>query len=418
MNRILCAALTLLLPTSVPMPASRTGEPALQGFVGCYELAGNHPVVVSARPGPGGAPLLLFSDLKTDAVRALAPDGGDTFHFGPELTRPEPSEGTLRFERDATGAVRALALERAGRAKVSGPRLPIETFDVTFERDGLELEGTFYLPPDLGSTSDERPGLLFAHGSEDEGQRGHFDALPWVAARLGFVAFAYDKRGTGASEGSWHVGLEVLAGDGAAALALLREHERVDPDRIGILGTSEGGWTAPLIARLDGRVAFLVALYGGGMTKGDTFLHKHALRFREAGLEGARLEEAMAEKRAIVRTSAERVAAGTATGFDLRITYDPAEDWKRFDGAVLALMGDADVLQDTPRCADWLRGVLAGSRSSDWEVKVFPRTHHGMFLATDGGTQEFQRMRVSQVVPGYWPTLIRWLEGRFEGGSR
>jgi glutamyl-tRNA reductase len=57
--------------------------------------------------------------------------------------------------------------------------------------------------------------------------------------------------------------------------------------------------------------------------------------------------------------------------------------------------------------------VLAESKSPDWEVKVFPLTHHGMFLAREGGTAEFQELHVSHKVPGYWPTLLRWLDDRY-----
>jgi dienelactone hydrolase len=398
---MICAILSL---------AVTFGAQDLTEYAGYYELEGNHPVVISYRSGPGGEPILLFTDLKTDAIRALFPSGDDRFHFGPELIAPEPVVAELRFLRSDAGAVAGLELAERGLSRVSGGRVVIETQPVAFEREGVELEGTLFLPP--GKT-DPAPGILFAHGSEDEGQRTNFDSLPWVMAHEGFVALAYDKRGTGASTGSWHVGLDVLARDAIVALGVMRAHERVDGERIGILGTSEGGWMAPLIARMDGKVAFLVALYGGGMTKGDTFLHKHQRRFVEAGLTGTELEEALAEKRALVAASRERVEAGTGDGFDLRISYDPAADWKSFDGAVLALMGDADVLQDTPACAAWLRKVLAESKSPDWEVKVFPLTHHGMFLAREGGTAEFQELHVSHKVPGYWPTLLRWLDDRY-----
>lgn len=380
----------------------------LEDYAGYYELDGTHPVIISIRPWPGGDPILLYTDLKTDAIRALSPSGKDKFKFGRELIVPDPAAGHVQFLRSKAGTISGLTLSELGRPQTSGNRVQIDTGPVEFERDGVSFKGTLFLPPEKKEGGS--PAILFAHGSGDEGQRHHFDALPWIVARRGFVALAYDKRGTGESTGNWDVGLEVLARDAVRAIEVLRSEKRVDSNRLGILGTSEGGWLAPLTARLDGEVDFLVVLSGGGLTKGDTFLHKHQRRFKEQGLTGDAFEKAMAKRRALVATSKSRAEAGTGNGFDLRISYDPKADWMRFDGSVLALMGESDVLQDTPACARWLRETLAASKSRDWEVKVFPKTHHGMFLAREGGTPEFQTLRVSQKVPGYWPTLIQWLE--------
>ena len=194
----------------------------------------------------------------------------------------------------------------------------------------------------------------------------------------------------------------------------LRRHGRVDAKRVGVIGFSEGGWLAPMIARLRDEVAFLVAISGGGRTKADTFLTKHRKQFLESGLTEEALEKAMAGPRDIVDASKRRVEADEGTDFDLRIVYDPKADWQHYGGAVLAIMGEFDVLQDSKACADWLRATLAESKSVDWEVKVFPKAHHPMFRGTTGQPSEFARMRgISHFVPGYWPTLLLWLDERY-----
>jgi len=385
------------------------GSIDLMSYVGYYELGKHHPVIISFRTGPGGQPILVYTDLKTDAIRALFPAGTDRFTIGPDLIRPKPAVAELRFQPSTSGSEMKLEMVPMDAAPEMGRRVAIRTDEIQFERADITFGATLYTPPGDGPA----PGVLLVAGSEGDADRYSLDALAWVLASRGFVVLAYDKRGTGTSGGTWRVSLEVRAADGAAALDELRRHGRVDANRIGLIGFSEGGWLAPMMARLDDRMAFLVAISGGGRTKADTFLTKHRKQFLESGLTDGELELAMAKPRRIVDSSQRRVEAGEGTDFDLRISYDPKADWQQVDGAVLAIMGEVDSLQDSTACADWLRGTLAESKSADWEVKVFPMAHHPMFRATTGRPSEFAQMRgISHFVPGYWATLLMWLDER------
>ena len=386
------------------------GSIDLMNYVGYYELGEHHPVIISFRTGPGGRPLLVFTDLKTDAVRALFPAGAGRFSIGPDLVRPDPAVAELRFKRSKSDADMELEIAPVAAASEVGERLAIRTDDVQFEHAGITFGATLFTPLGAGPA----PGVLLVAGSEGDADRYSLDALAWVLASRGFVVLAYDKRGTGTSGGTWRVSLEVRAADGAAALDELRRHGRVDANRVGVIGFSEGGWLAPMIARLHNDVAFLVAISGGGRTKADTFLTKYRKRFLESGMTDGELEKAMAEPRSIVDSSKRRLEAGEGTDFDLRMLYDPKADWQQYGGAVLAIMGEVDALQDSRACADWLRATLAESKSVDWEVKVFPMAHHPMFRGTTGQPSEFAQMRgISHFVPGYWATLLLWLDERY-----
>src|SRR5260370_42085872 len=93
----------------------------------------------------------------------------------------------------------------------------------------------------------------------------------------GFIVLRYDKRGAGRSGGSqqeWT--LDLLAGDVVAALALLKARRDVDPERLFLLGHSEGGAIATILA---GDLGYLrgLALLATPVTP----LHRLALRQAE-----------------------------------------------------------------------------------------------------------------------------------------
>ena len=86
-------------------------------------------------------------------------------------------------------------------------------------------------------------------------------------ASLGLVALAFDKRGSGESQGDWtDASLDDLAGDATAAMAFLAARPEVDPARIGVWGVSQAGWVVPLLAGRAQRPAFSIVVTGGGAT--------------------------------------------------------------------------------------------------------------------------------------------------------
>jgi pimeloyl-ACP methyl ester carboxylesterase len=87
--------------------------------------------------------------------------------------------------------------------------------------------------------------LVGGSGPADRSNGGYFDAHRDRFVAAGMTVLAYDKRGVGASSGSWaSAGVAELAGDVAAAVGALRARSGVDAGRIGIFGHSEGGWVA------------------------------------------------------------------------------------------------------------------------------------------------------------------------------
>jgi pimeloyl-ACP methyl ester carboxylesterase len=83
-----------------------------------------------------------------------------------------------------------------------------------------------------------------------------------------------DDRGVGGSTGDTSASTtEDLAGDVLAGVEFLKTRKEIDPRRIGLIGHSEGGLIAPLVASRSGDVAFIVLLAGTGVT-GDEIIER------------------------------------------------------------------------------------------------------------------------------------------------
>jgi uncharacterized protein len=389
-------------------PASAAKSSGTADVVGLYE--GPRGFIALVPPPPSGGTRLLFADAASDQLRILFPIAADSFVAGPEVAKPEPVQLAVRARRSVGGRVDALVLHRTDRTPDElARRVTLRAVPIEFTSGGTRLLGTLLLPP--GSHRGPYPAIVFAHGSENN-DRHSFGPVPYVLAGHGYAALVFDKRGTGQSSGSWReAGLEPLADDVAAAVKLLAARTDVDPRRIGIVGFSEGGWVAPLAAARTPLVRFIATISGGGLTKGDAYVHKMRRLAEESGLTGRALDSAVAAAETTIAESRERVlGARSPSGFDRRVTYDPADDWRAFRGPVLVMAGADDVLEPAARSTAWLERTLRQAGNLDVTVKLFPRGHHSLILGVTGTPSEFATMRgISQLVPGYWEVLTGWL---------
>ncbi len=135
-------------------------------------------------------------------------------------------------------------------------RVDYETIDTQFTSGDLTLRGRLVMPPGEGPV----PITILVHGSERY-SAVDFYPLQRILPAMGIGAFVYDKRGTGGSDGSYSQDFPALADDAIAALAEARRLAGSRADRLGYLGSSQGGWIAPLAASQDD-ADFVIASYG------------------------------------------------------------------------------------------------------------------------------------------------------------
>lgn len=152
---------------------------------------------------------------------------------------------------DCAGSPHALTFDG-----VAGRKLELEQIDTRFAGAGVTLSGRLTLPPGDGRI----PIVVLVHGAEHSSALESY-SLQRQFASEGIGVFAYDKRGTRSSGGQYTQDYLLLAND---AIAAMREAKRLAGARTGRVGYqagSQGGWVAPLAARIE-PVDFLIIGFG------------------------------------------------------------------------------------------------------------------------------------------------------------
>lgn len=152
---------------------------------------------------------------------------------------------------------------------------------------GAELGVTLSLP--AAAPAARVPAVILLPGS---GPSTRSDAAAFVQPflRKGFAVLTFDKRGCGASTGSWLTSsLDDMAADGRVLLEWVKARAEVEAARVGLVGVSQGGWTAPLVASGRADVAFLIGLTGGGVSPRVVERFDYERRLERAGVVGADL---------------------------------------------------------------------------------------------------------------------------------
>jgi pimeloyl-ACP methyl ester carboxylesterase len=182
----------------------------------------------------------------------------------------------LSLHRAKEGEVAASAPKRPQEPKKPYPYLE-EEVTVVNKKAGVTLAGTLTLPPSgapfpavvliTGSGQQDRDETVFAHKP--------FLVLADHLTRNGIAVLRLDDRGVGKSGGSESlakVTTKDFADDIEAGLEFLRSRKEIAASKIGLIGHSEGGAIAPIIAAHDKRVAFIVLLAGPGVSGEETIL--------------------------------------------------------------------------------------------------------------------------------------------------
>ena len=129
--------------------------------------------------------------------------------------------------------------------------------DISFDAGGLTLRGWLYHP---GETEGPPPVIVMAHGIGAVKEQ-HLDRFAEVFAGAGLAALVYDHRNFGESDGQPRNDVDPWAqvGDYRHAISYARSREEIDPERVGVWGTSFSGGHALVVAATDPRVRCVVA---------------------------------------------------------------------------------------------------------------------------------------------------------------
>ena len=225
------------------------------------------------------------------------------------------------------------------RPQTPVPPLPYQTEDVRFNSGDISLAGTLTLP----ETARDVPVVVMVSGSgqqdRDETLMEHkpFAVLADALARAGIPSLRYDDRGKGGSAGVFADATTAdFASDAAAAVQFLRDQGFT---KVGILGHSEGGTIAFLLAGAETRDAgtpdFIVSM-AGMADRGDSTLLRQTAKM--LSLQGA--PEKIADFAA--KKMYKKVRKQESVWMDYFVTLDPAPYVARISCPVLAVNGSLD----------------------------------------------------------------------------
>ncbi len=134
---------------------------------------------------------------------------------------------------------------------------------VHFYSEGSKLEADYYLPDDIEGSA-PRPGIVLCHGYSGIRSVIFRDYAEYFTD-AGYPTLGFDYRGFGGSEGTkWRIIASEQLQDIRNAITWLESQPEIDPERIGIWGTSNGGAHVVAVAGMDERVKCAVGQVGYG----------------------------------------------------------------------------------------------------------------------------------------------------------
>jgi pimeloyl-ACP methyl ester carboxylesterase len=153
--------------------------------------------------------------------------------------------------------------------------------EVEYANGGVHLAATLLLPEAAGPV----PGVVIVHGSGTSDRSN-----PWTAAYAkdlvarGIAVLYPDKRGSGKSGGDWKTAsFEELAADAAAGVARLAEEPEIDRARLGVIGFSQGGAVAAIVAATCPDCRFVITISGSTVPLLDQVVDEIAIGAERAG---------------------------------------------------------------------------------------------------------------------------------------
>lgn len=339
----------------------------------------------------------------------------------------QPDGDTIKGEFEQVGKL-TLDLKRTDKPfELNRPQHPKKPYsyleeEVTFDSKAkdVKLAATFTKPKGDGPY----PAVALITGSgpqnRDEELLGHkpFLVIADYLTRKGIAVLRYDDRGIGKSTGNFSTSTSKdFADDAAGAVAYLRT--RKDVGKIGLMGHSEGGMIAPMVAAENSEVGFIVLLAGPGtpcdellIDQGQLIvkamggdekslerqlkLQKKLIGLAKEGADETKLKAAVKElekeltddekkELAKVQALAEAQVSRLATPwFHYFLNFDPRPVLEKVKCPVLAINGEKDLQVPCKANLEAIEKALKAGGNKDVTTKEFPGLNH-LFQPTKTG---------------------------------
>jgi fermentation-respiration switch protein FrsA (DUF1100 family) len=336
-----------------------------------------------------------------------------------------------------------LVLEKVEKApEIRRPQEPKKPYpydeeEVIYEnkKAGIKLAGTLTLPRDKKTF----PAVLLIQGSgpldRNETILGHrpFKVLADYLTRRGIAVLRADKRGISKSPSDFLLATgEDFASDVLAGVEYLKSRKEINPKKIGLIGHSEGGFIAPMVAVQSPDVAFIVMWAGPGLTGEETLCLQMSLMAKAKGVndemitKGLKLQERLfaeikqeknntaAEKelRKILTNGLKELSPEEKEAMNLSeatmgsqtiqymlsswyryfLTYDPKPTLKKVKCPVLAINGEKDLQVPAKANLSAIEECLKAGGNKYYTIKELPGLNHLFQPAATGAVSEYGKI--------------------------
>lgn len=341
--------------------------------------------------------------------------------------------------------------------------LPYHVEDVRFANveEGHQLAGTFTAPEGPGPF----PAVVLISGSgpqdRNEALLGHkpFLVLSDHLTRAGIAVLRFDDRGVGESEGTFATATsEHFAADVRGAVRYLKARQDVNAEQVGLVGHSEGGLIAPIVAVDPDQVAFIVLLAGPGLDGEAILLTQSEAIQRAQGVEertirlgqqlsrdtyailrntpdsaraveliepliresfeamgaGDRAEAGLEDPAAIDQAVETTVAQMTGPWFRRFLEYDPVPVLEQVRVPVLSIVGALDLQVLAEPNTEAIRSALERAGNDDVEVHILPGLNHLFQHAETGAPGEYAEIEET-FAPEALQLVSDWILARTSG---
>ena len=277
-----------------------------------FHLDEENPTIDSPDQGAKGIPIEV-TRTATGSITIKVPSIGATYEG---LWLIKQIVGTFK----QMGASLPLTLT-SGEEKLHRPQTPVGPFpytteEVSFANGDAVLKGTLVLPEGYGRKT---PVLIMITGSglqnRDEEIYEHkpFAVIADALARDGIATLRYDDRGFGESTGDPVLcTTEDLKNDALAGIDLLRKRF----DKVGIIGHSEGGTIALMLAA-ENKADFIVSLAGMVVSGKETLLWQNRVSLAAAGIPAETIDSYCKALEAVFDASMAGMPLPSASQFEL-----------------------------------------------------------------------------------------------------
>lgn len=309
------------------------------------------------------------------------------------------------------------------------PGAPFTAEEVTVEAKGFTLAGTL-LVPKIGKPP--FPVVITITGS---GQQTRDEYLPLpglekyrpfrqIAEALtsrGVAVLRVDDRGIGKSTGRDTLKTATsadFADDVRAQVDYLRKRKEIDPARIALVGHSEGGMIAPLVAASDPRTAAIVLMAGPGRRGHEILLYQQNQAVDASGMF---TDEERAKQHAEHAENLRKAAQGDPSAPEaLRsawmryfLTYDPLPTIRKVRQPILILQGELD-RQVTADQAEMIAKTAREAGNRDVTARVFTGLNHLFLPAKTGAPSEYSSLSTNTIPDDVMKQLVDWLALRLK----